>query len=348
MSNQNDPGIIYDLVAVQNGHHILVFGGRAKYTWPSSFHVIWLYNLYTEQWQKYVILQSPSRQTAPTGRIDMCTVVIRKDIYMFGGLIYLREDNISCSISSEVWKLTKAENRSLQWKKVGTRPVQKTPSPRFKHTAWNYADKLWVFGGFGNHTPEHIGEHGDFMQNQHTLKITKYNVVCYLYTYNQLLCFDPTNEVWTNPECCGMIPSCRGEHSTTIIGDQVWLYGGKLTAATAPFDDLYKLNMLTLTWTHIQTDQNRPQVFRNYTLNAITESHIVLQGHHASGSNDTWILDMPTLSWKKHSSDESQLYSCQNACLGINSNIVMVGGINNSTCIPPPYTAFHVMLAFVR
>ena len=357
MSNENDPGIMYDLVAVRHGHHIHIFGGRAEETWPSSFHVIWVYNLYTEQWKKYTI---PERHTAPTGRIDTCAVVIGKYIYMFGGIT---KDNIH-SISNEVWKLTKAENRSLQWNEVGTRPAQKTPSPRYKHAAWNYTDKLWIFGGFGNFTNEHFHEHGDFMQTTNLLPVTiRYNIGWEAYSNNQLLCFDPSNEVWTNPKCYGMIPSCRGEHATTVTRDQVWLYGGKRTACAAVHDDLYNLNMSTLTWTHIQTDQNRPhvfpnynfpqlirsfnhpQVFRNYTLNAITDSHIVMQGCHDTGSNDTWILELPTLSWKKHSSDENQLYSGQTACLGMNSNIVIVGRSNNNACNYPYHLYNTAILA---
>ena len=362
MSNKNDSRLKYDFVAIRYGDHILIFGGREEKTWPLSFHVFWMYNLYTEQWREYKIPKIPSRKTAPTGRIDMCTVVIGKYIYMFGGII--KDYYKGLTFSNAVWKLTKAENRSLQWNEVGIRPAQKTPSPRFKHTAWNHADKLWVFGGFGSFDSEYLEEHGDFEQNEHMVAAFVYcNYACQIYANNQLLCFDPSNEVWTNPKCYGMIPSCRGDHATTIIGDQVWLYGGRLTTSTALYDDLYKLNMSTLTWTHIQTDQNRPQVFpnynippvfrnldipqvfRNYTLNAITDSHIAFEGCHASGSNDSWILDLTTLSWKKHSSNENQLYSGQTACLGMNSNIFIAGRrlSNNNTCNHQLYNT--VMLA---
>ena len=43
---------------------------------------------------------------------------------------------------------------------------------------------------------------------------------------NQLLCFDPCEQEWTNVKTSGTIPGPRMSHAAANIGDKVWLYGG--------------------------------------------------------------------------------------------------------------------------
>ena len=64
-----------------------------------------------------------------------------------------------------------------------------------------------------------------------------------------MLCFDPSIPLWTNPQCFGAIPSPREQHSTTIKEGKAWLFGG---SCPIQLRDLFELDMVSLTWTHIQ------------------------------------------------------------------------------------------------
>ena len=79
--------------------------------------------------------------------------------------------------------------------------------------------------------PRYLHNHGDVVDHR----------------TNQLLCFDTTSKEWMNPECFGSVPSPRTRQAVTKIDDTVWLYGGDNFPTS--FDDLYELNMLSLTWT---------------------------------------------------------------------------------------------------
>ena len=75
---------LYGHVAVNRCHYILVFSGRFPGRFPKDqvfmlLHVIWMYNLYTEEWRKHVI---PQGLTVPGERLDACAVSIGSDVYM--------------------------------------------------------------------------------------------------------------------------------------------------------------------------------------------------------------------------------------------------------------------------
>ena len=184
-------------MAVRLAHNILVFGGRGpNHIWKSN-REIWTYNLYTEQWKKHVIAK---KGIAPPATWNACAVTIEQDVFMFGG-----ETEFTDSTNT-VWKLTRTSEGSFVWSSVTGQDNTKVPTPRERHCGWEYAGKLWVFGGFSDRTED---EHGDFNG----------------YMNNQLLCFNPHSEEWTNPQCFGTVPAPGMDRRCTVVGDIVWLYG---------------------------------------------------------------------------------------------------------------------------
>ena len=189
-------------MAVRLHNYIVVIGGRDRNDQPVSTHVIWMYNVYTDQWRKY---DATGEKSAPPALAGACATAIDTDIYMFGGfnIELLRHTN-------EIWKLTRAPQGYFDWSKLIFQHDKKLPSPRVGHSGWEYEKHLWIFGGDVQVSSKHLNDHGDFSD---------------LYT-NQLLCYDPSTQMWTNPQCFGSLPSPRSDHSTDIIRDKVWLFGG--------------------------------------------------------------------------------------------------------------------------
>ena len=209
---------VHEHVAVRFLHFIIVFGGEPtenyelSCTSPASLRVIWMYNLYTEQWKKHTITVE---NLYPPATVQSCAVTIGEDIYFFGGRIYHEEP-----ATNALWKLTITAKGCIAWSEVKFQDQKKTPSPRCLHSAWEYAGKLWTFGGEGRSPFAYLNEHGNFHG------ILNFRRIFNSFYNNQLLCYDPSRQVWADIKCSGSIPEPRARHATTITGDQVWLYGG--------------------------------------------------------------------------------------------------------------------------
>ena len=266
-----------------------------------------MYNLYTEQWRKYEI---PNKKRVPPSVAKACAATIGEDVYMFGGM-YL---DISMKTNA-LWKLSKTPQDSFNLSEIEFQDNAKLPTPRYEHSGWEYADMLWVFGGSGKRPSklrtEYINDHGDFTQGVN----------------NQLLCYDPSSQTWTNPRCLGAVPSPRADINTTIIEHQVWLFGGYSKMVT--FEDFFELNMLTRTWTEIHSIHFKPDGRCSPSLNAISDTQLVLHGgmisSYARTDIETWILDLPSKTWTLHSSNKMCYWVGHTGSVSLNKCVIIIG-----------------------
>ena len=296
-------------IAVRMENCVVVFGGVEKHHPTVSLHIIWMFNLYTEQWAKHVI--QDTKELLP--RICYpCAAVIKADIFMFGGFDVRVNHH-----TNSVWKLTRTPQRYFEWSKVIAQCNKKTPSPRSCHCGWEYAGQLWTFGGLGEPLTEYLNDHGDFSGINDEVE------------NNQLLCFNPRSEEWKNPQTLGTAPHPRESPAATIIRDKVFVYGGKSPYTRKMFDDLYQLDMISLTWIEIRITHLQPPPRIFCSLNALTEQNLVLHGGmwklHLM-RNDTWILDLSSLSWEKHITMTEHPRYYHSGTVGLNCSIIIIGG----------------------
>ena len=341
-------------MAVKQDHCIVVFGGFQDPRRPSEneflspdMHTIWMYNLFTEQWKRQKV---SNLKMAPPCVGNTCAVVIGRDTFMFGGrMIMIRKQNKTESVTNALWILHKMPQGCFSWRLINSQSKQKSPSPRFSHTGWEFAEKLWVLGGSTKHTDEYLNEHGDFTSDK------------YIKT-NQLLCFDPSSGEWINPECTGDIPEPHSDQPTTKIWDKVWMLGKKHRTCYT----LYQLDMVSLIWTKIET--MLPMSFEygpeTFSMSAISDNQLVIHGAFSDDKEmaTTWIFSLPSLSWKKYMITppcnliEDELHYekfvywrhqrfGQTCTRGINKTAIVIGGINfYIECINVPQQNIHVML----
>ena len=292
-------------VAVRLQENIVLFGGLyidSQRTMYYSMRVIWSYNLDIDRWIKLVL---PETQATPHPAVGQCAVTIRSDIYLHGGGQHCEGDFLGLLFPS-LWKLSGTSDSRITWTQINFPKGQGVPSKRFCHAGWEYQNKLWIFGGFGNCNNDTFHASEDFQLTDHTLGYT-----------NQLWCFDPDMQVWKNVQCTGSKPSPRYCHAITKIRATVWLHGG--TDHHGDFDDLYEFNLCSLTWTQIQTVGSlRPDKRCEHSLSAISEAQILLYG----GRNDnlSWIFDLPSLSWRQY-----------HAPMCLNGKIIEANGWQNHT-----------------
>ena len=180
---------------------------------------------------------------------------------------------------------------------------------------------LWTFGGTGASHVGYLHDHGDIMQ---TVRFN--NDV--LYYNNQLLCFDPSCNKWTDVKCSGSVPTPRASHGTAKIRNKVWLFGGRISIIA--YNDLFEINMCTLNWAQIQTDEMKPQGRYWQTLNIVSDDKLVVHcGKQAMlyVHNDTWIFDISSQAWRQHTSVLDHPRWGHTGTNTIKSSILIIGGV---------------------
>ena len=183
-------------VAVCMHHFIMVIKEEPNEQSGFVQYTIWTYNLYTEEWKKYGELPPCSKACKPASmHLDStCAVALGADVYLFGGGKY--GIHVALNPINSMLKLDKLSDGHFALNEVTGRNG-KLPSPRCGHTGWTFGEKLWIFGGQGTLGTGYLDDFGSFE-----------NGLIYICN-NQLLCFDPVSQIWTNPKCFGDVPSPR-------------------------------------------------------------------------------------------------------------------------------------------
>ena len=304
--------------AVYLDNCIIIFGGYcSRRNKPISTRVIWSYNLYTEEWKEYVIQETVD---APEPFVRAVADTIDGTIYTFGG--------VNKKYLNDLWTLKKTKRECFIWSYIKPQCKEQSPSPRTGHTGWEYNGKLWIFGGLGPSPEGYLNCNGD------TAAISP------RFWNNQLLCYDPNTQKWSNPQCFGDVPSPRSGHCSAIIKNKAWLFGG---VGRPCCNDIFELTMHSLTWTQIQTVIPHPRACLYSTLTAVTEGQLVLHGG-LSTQGQTWILDLKSHSWRLYRSREVHSRSCHTGSSGLNSSVIMFGGYGSQDV----RDVFHVALELLK
>ena len=324
-------------VALRLNNNIVIIGGLNRDSSDKSLrilvpmHEIFMYNLYTEQWRNLKPHIPGNKVPAP--RCQARAAVIGKDVYMFGG-----NPTLGNHYFNDLWKLTSITKGGFTWCEIEFQCDVKLPSPRKDHSAWEYEDCMWVFGGevdFDHDQSEYLNDHGEFSDG---------------FT-NQLLCYDPSTQLWTNPQSFGTIPSPRRNHSTALIGDKVWLLRGCGGRHGSRIEEnfFFQLDMKSMTWTHTLTNNTIPVPQRFSSLVAVSNTQLVVYGitkFDIGEGSDTWIIDLPSSTWRKYTSKDEHRWA-ETCSAGVNKCAVIIGGAyapKNSGLQQTSRLIFEVML----
>ncbi|KAH9755561.1 hypothetical protein KPL71_015825 [Citrus sinensis] len=188
------------------------------------------------------------------------------------------------------------------------------PSPRESHTATLVGDdKMVIFGGSGE------GE-ANYLNDLHVLDLKTMR--------------------WASPAVKGDIPVPRDSHSSNVIANRLFVYGGD--CGDQYHGDIDMLDMNSLTWSRLAIIGSSPGVRAGHAAINIGTKHSQMFTQTASHClqvyiiggvgdkhyyNDIWILNVSTCSW-------SQLDTCgqqpqgrfSHAAVVTGSDIVIYGG----------------------
>lgn len=155
------------------------------------------FDIPTSTWTRVICTGTPARWR------DFHTAAeIDSKLYIFGG----RADIFGQVQSNQDFycnKLKYLDMVTLCWHEVPN-PTDDPPGRR-SHASFVFKDKMFIFGGFNAREAKH---------------------------YNDMWCYDPKNQKWSEVHGFGKKPSARRRHTAVCIGSQVFISGG-----TSPITD---------------------------------------------------------------------------------------------------------------
>ncbi|KRZ37152.1 Kelch domain-containing protein 3, partial [Trichinella pseudospiralis] len=171
---------------------------------------------------------------APCHRYGHTAVTYKDKCYIFGGR------NIKVGACLGVFQF---DFKTRVWHKKATLGYK--VYPRDAHTCCVYGSMMIIFGGFVEYTQQFS---------------------------NDVFILDLDTFIWRKPNVTGTPPIWRDFHTATVIGDRMYVFGGRSDEA-APYHsnveryptDLFYLDLSTFTWHEVQTTGERPTGRRSHS-----------------------------------------------------------------------------------
>ncbi|RWS07856.1 kelch domain-containing protein 3-like protein, partial [Dinothrombium tinctorium] len=155
-------------------------------------------------------------------RVNHAAASVGSRVFSFGGYCSAESDNVNRPLQVHVFDI-----RTLQWSAVIYSEDSSVIDPlfqRYGHTVSAHNDSIYMFGG----------------RNE-------------LGACNALYKFNTVSYVWSQPKVKGFIPSARDGHSSCVIDDCMFVFGGLDDNFEMLSQSLYCLNLRTLVWTLVKT-----------------------------------------------------------------------------------------------
>jgi len=243
-------------------HNDMIIFGGATLPWGSRINDLWKLDLDTYIWSKISASGDPPPEvSAATAIYD--PVGVRMLVY--GG-------GIQDSILSDLYEL---DLNSYTWSILPTNGTP--PSPRWNHTAvynsqdhsmvvfagrdmFNFFNDLWILD-LSNMIWNQISAYGPSQRIGHTSIYYPDNNSMIVFGgwdyqhFNDLWDFDFDTQTWTELSPLGELPNPRNAHTAAYdeINKRMLVFGGAgsetgLEPVDAHFDDIWELDLVTLTW----------------------------------------------------------------------------------------------------
>lgn len=160
---------------------------------------------------------------------------------------------------------SRADPHAWIWSRVAAAGVP--PAAREGHAAIEVGNRVYVIGG----------------------------CVQEIRCFNDVHIFDTESLSWSQEPITGDPPEPRGGHSATLVGTDIFVFGGASSEAT--FDNAYKLDLINRHWTRTAISGSTAGPCRRTNHAAAADSHgriYIFGGYDADGDflNDMWILSV--------------------------------------------------------
>ncbi|KAI1125619.1 hypothetical protein F5Y10DRAFT_267937 [Nemania abortiva] len=268
------------------GNAFIVYGGDTKIDESDVLdETLYLLNTSTRQWSR--ALPAGPR---PSGRYGHSLNIVGSKIYIFGGQVegYFMND-------LSAFDLNQLQMPNNRWELLidnsenSVTPAGKVPPARTNHSMITYNDKLYLFGGTNG-----------------------------FQWFNDVWCYDPPTNQWTQLDCIGYIPSAREGHSAALIEDVMYIFGGR-TEEGADLGDLAAFRISSRRWYTFQNMGPTPSPRSGHSMTAVGKSIVVVGGEPSSATNQVndlslvYVLDTTKIRYPNDAQIQSNTQKLQQA-----------------------------------
>lgn len=109
--------------------------------------------------------------------------------------------------------------------------------------------------------------------------------------FNDVWSYDPRSNQWTQQECVGFIPTPREGHAAALVGDVMYIFGGR-TDEGVDLGDLAAFRISTRRWYSFQNMGPAPSPRSGHSMTAFGKQIIVMAGEPSSAPRDPVELSM--------------------------------------------------------
>jgi len=293
---------------------------------------------------------------SPSSRVGHTIVANKNDAYIFGGsCIVGHNGDTYVKYFNDTYKLSVGA-KEVEWCKLQCNGA--TPTPRDYHSSLFYDDSIWVMGGKDNPSRDEClpGTYCLPLTTQtwkevptigpapkaigFSLSFVNKNVI----TFGGLHNGQPVNDMfllnisngksWVPVKANGTPPEPRCDHSTAVVNNDIFIFGGAIDANTY-LNDLYKFNTETMTWYSIKDRGSVPDSSAGHSLLAHHDKDIYVVGGCQSLPNSTPVesifkFSLTNEKWKRPLvAGDGPLSSALNGHCSIllHSKIYVIGGV---------------------
>ncbi|KAK0390907.1 hypothetical protein NLU13_0410 [Sarocladium strictum] len=237
------------------GNAFIVYGGDTKIDDSDVLdETLYLLNTSTRHWSR--ALPAGPR---PSGRYGHSLNILGSKIFIFGGQV---EGFFMNDLSA--FDLNQLQMPNNKWEILQTGDSSaKTPAARTNHSMITYNDKMYLFGGTNG-----------------------------FQWFNDVWCYDPAVNKWSQLDCIGYIPAPREGHAAALVDDVMYVFGGRTEEGT-DLGDLAAFRITSRRWYTFQNMGPSPSPRSGHSMTTVGKSVFVMGGEPSSATttiNDLGIL----------------------------------------------------------
>ena len=180
------------------------------------------------------------------------------------------------------------------------------PIGRSSHSLNAVAQKLYVFGG--ENTPR-------------------------VPVDNDMYVYDTAAECWSNVENNGNAPCPRIAHSSAVVGDHIYIFGGRtgITMGEGSLNDFHRFNTVTEKWEPLICFGDIPSPRSFHAMTALGKKIYIFGGCSPTGRlNDLHVCDVTTLTWSQLPSNDAILPRGGPGFVAVDDSLYVVAGFTGN------------------
>ncbi|KAI1069702.1 hypothetical protein LB507_008484 [Fusarium sp. FIESC RH6] len=256
------------------GNAFIVYGGDTKIDESDVLdETLYLLNTSTRQWSR--ALPAGPR---PSGRYGHSLNILGSKIYVFGGQV---EGLFMNDLSA--FDLNQLQMPNNRWEiLVHGETSPKMPAARTNHSMITFNDKMYLFGGTNG-----------------------------FQWFNDVWCYDPAVNKWSQFDCIGYIPAPREGHAAALVDDVMYVFGGRTEEGT-DLGDLAAFRISSRRWYTFQNMGPSPSPRSGHSMTTVGKSIVVLGGEPSSATTSVsdlgllYVLDTSKIRYPNDAQQTSQ------------------------------------------